>query len=100
MSAPMKRLHIVKRISEGQLLPPFYGVAWVVWYSNEAICLPVPLNLIAALAREAWLFCKHGWRPMHRSPRAAYDQGRIDGAAKANPNRPHCSWCNWPEGRA
>lgn len=72
---------IVKRIGEGEMLPPFYGVAWAEVYSRRIVCLPVPLNLAAALFRATWLFCLHGWRPMHFNPRDAYHQGRVDALA-------------------
>lgn len=67
------KLH--KIVPEGSMLPRFYGVAWVLFQSRAALCLPVPLNLVVALLRAVWLFMKHGWRPIPVNPRAAYELG-------------------------
>jgi hypothetical protein len=56
-----KRLSIVKIVSNGLPLPRFYGVAWLDWRGMYAICLPVPLNLVAACARGVWIFARHGF---------------------------------------
>lgn len=77
----MRRIQIIKRVSEGEILPPFYGVAWVDWLSNSAMCMPVPLNLVAQVLREVWFACKGGWQEVPRNPRAAYAQGFKDGRA-------------------
>ncbi|HEX8885956.1 MAG TPA: hypothetical protein VF797_15820 [Noviherbaspirillum sp.] len=75
-------MKILKRIGQGEMLPPFYGVAWVDFMSRMTICLPVPLNVIAALLRTLWLFLKHGWRAIPVDPRAAYDAGMKAAAGK------------------
>lgn len=71
-------MKIVKRINKGEMLPPFYGVAWQDWYGDVAVCLPVPLNLIAAIGRSIWIFMRHGHRHVPMSPRDAYYQGKND----------------------
>lgn len=65
-------------VREGEMLPPWYGVAWVDFRSGSAVCMPVPCNLIAGLVRAAWAFLRIGHHPVYRSPRAAYLQGRHD----------------------
>ena len=68
-------MKIVKKICQAEIIPAFYGIAWVDLVSNRAVCLPMPFNLIAAFGRSVWIFLKHGWRPVLCSPRDAYDQG-------------------------
>lgn len=71
-------MKLVKRCKEMEIISPFYGVAWVDWLSRDTVCMPVPLNLIAALARGAWIYLRHGYRSVPVSPRDAYHQGRKD----------------------
>lgn len=68
-------MKLIKTIHRGELIPPFYGVAWSEYTSDSAICLPVPLNLIAALLRSLWMLLKHGWQPVYLSSRDAFHQG-------------------------
>lgn len=77
----LRAVKIAKTITEGQLLPAWYGIAWRDFYRNTAVCYPVPLNLIAAVGRAAGMFAKHGARTVHSDPRAAYDQGFKAGRA-------------------
>jgi hypothetical protein len=79
----MARFKIVKRIDEGSMLPPLYGVAWQDFYRRRAVCLPVPLNVVAGLLRAAWLYMRWGWIPTPMNPRAAYDKGFRDGKRAA-----------------
>lgn len=72
-------MKFIKKVSQGDLLPPFYGVAWYDYMRGRCVCLPVGLNLIAAAARAAWIFIKHGGRQLPMDPRAAYEQGLQDG---------------------
>lgn len=69
---------LFKHIRPGELLPPFYGIAWVDFHTDVAICLPVPLNFLVGLGRGAWVFLVIGHRVVYMSPRAAYWQGRRD----------------------
>lgn len=73
------KIAIVKRINEGQMLPAFYGIAWYEDYRREAVCLPIPLNLVATIGREIWFALRGGFRATHLNPRAAYAQGFRDG---------------------
>lgn len=93
----MKRLPFSKVIKEAELIPPFYGVAWVDYMSHDATCFPVPFNLVAALVRGFYFFLRHGWRSMYNNPRAAFHQGVREGERRASdPNRPSCYYCDWP----
>jgi hypothetical protein len=42
---------IFRRRDKGMMLPRGYGIAWVNWEVDEDVCLPVGLNVIAALMR-------------------------------------------------
>jgi hypothetical protein len=89
-------MRIVKRINHGEMIPPFYGIAWVEYPRPEAVCLPVPLNMLAGMAREFWIFLKHGWRRVHTNPRMAYYQGIKDGEKVTRIEC--CKRCGWYPG--
>lgn len=73
-------MKIVRRVSMGEMVPRFYGVAWIEYRSHNAICLPVPLNLPAALLRRFWLFlCFSPVRSSFDSQGEAYAAGFRDG---------------------
>lgn len=76
-------MKLVHRISmwrdahNGETLPRGYGIAWVEFYADRAVCLPVPLHIIASFIRTAWQKVR-----IWRAPdllRAEYDRGRNDG---------------------
>ena len=46
---------IAKVISEGELIPKGYGIAWPLFYSREFVCYPFPLNHIIAGIRTFYL---------------------------------------------
>jgi hypothetical protein len=73
-----------KMCLEGELLPPFYGVAWHDYMRRRAVCYPVPLNMIAAALRSAWIFIRYGYRAIPMSPRDAYAQGIRDAQQRAS----------------
>jgi hypothetical protein len=73
----------IKRIKHGEMLPPFHGIAWINFQSNEATCMPVPFNLAAGMLRGAWIFAKTGHRGIYLNARAAYYQGLNEGKAQA-----------------
>ena len=77
----MKKL--IKRVRQGEMLPPFYGIAWRDYSMDEAVCLPVPINLVALIGRRIWAFCKQGSNAVPVCPREAYEQGVRDGHAAA-----------------
>jgi hypothetical protein len=50
MKVPFRRV----RLTRGQCLPFPYGVAWIDYLRDEAICYWVPFNIIARAVREIW----------------------------------------------
>ena len=44
-----------KTLAEGATLPWGYGIAWVLPYSRQYYCLPIPLNLLVGTCRAFWL---------------------------------------------
>lgn len=66
---------LVRRISLGEELPRGYGMAWRRWASPHAVVLPVPLNVIAAALRSAWVWLKCP-RGLYDTRSAAFDAGR------------------------
>ena len=73
----------VKRIGQGTIIPAWYGVAWKEWQSNQAVCFPLGLNLIAAAVRNLYYTVKFAGRMVPENPRDAYAQGLRD--AKRQP---------------
>ena len=61
------------------MIPAWYGVAWIRYDNDSAVCYPVPLNLIAAALRGIWIWMRHGYRSVPSSTRDAYAQGLRDG---------------------
>jgi len=78
----IKKRYVQKAIKNGEMLPPFYGLAWYEYHRNIAICLPVPFNIVVAILRGCWLWIKHGWHGVANNPRDAYAQGYRDGKRK------------------
>ena len=66
-------------IAEGGVIPRWYGVAWYCPYSCRVYCLPVPVNKLAGLCRNVWLWMK---RPMSDPITDAYNYGKNIGAAE------------------
>lgn len=59
-------------------MPAFFGVAWHDNMRNRSVCLPVPLNIIAGVARDAYYWLRFGWKAVPVNPRAAYAAGLRD----------------------
>ena len=72
-------MRIKKEIWHGEIIPAWYGVAWVRYDSDSAVCLPLPLNLIAATVRGIWIWMRHGYRSVPSNAMDAYAQGYADG---------------------
>lgn len=68
-----------KLIDQGTIIPAWYGIAWIEWQSNRAVCYPIGLNAIIALARNIYGTIRYAGKPVEMSPRAAYLQGFRDG---------------------
>lgn len=77
-------MRIRKEICHGDVIPAWYGVAWIAVMRDVAVCYPIPLNLIAAALRGLWIWAMHGYRAVPIDPRAAYAQGFADGRRSAN----------------
>lgn len=65
---------LVRVVPQGQRIPPGFGVAWVRWDTGDAVCMPVPLNIVAATGRRAWAWLKFP-RCLFTDPRQAFLQG-------------------------
>ncbi len=68
-------MKIVKEIHRGQIIPAFYGIAWMEYTVDRYVCLPIPLNIIAAISRSVYIWLRHGYKPIAIDPRDAYNQG-------------------------
>lgn len=73
---------LFRRVTPGELLPRGYGIAWVHWHRDEAVCMPVPLNVLAGAMHTAWLWLKAP-RVVYANPEAAYAAGHADGYRQA-----------------
>lgn len=55
------------KVEQGQTIPRFYGIAWSARGRDHAWAMPIPLNLVAAYLRAAWLWAKcEAWRVADR----------------------------------
>jgi len=79
---------MLKTVTSGDIIPRFYGVAWTRWQTGDAVCLPLGLNVLAALLRAAYFSIKHAHRIVQACPRDAYEQGLRDGRDSV-PQSPH-----------
>jgi hypothetical protein len=71
------RISAFRYATQGEMLPRGYGIAWVEFHADRAVCLPVPLHIIASVVRTAWQKVR-----IWRAPdllRAEYDRGHRDG---------------------
>lgn len=67
---------LILRLNDGAELPACYGIAWRTntWHEQTNVCMPVPLNLLARVLRDVWLYLRHpGSVPVN--PRAAFADG-------------------------
>lgn len=51
---------MIKRIKEGQIIPRGYGMAWHDFMTGQFVCLPLGLNVVAAIARNIYLWLRYG----------------------------------------
>lgn len=68
-------MKIAKEVHNGEIIPAWYGVAWVRLEVDAAICYPMPLNLLIAVVRSIAIWMRHGYRAVPYSARDAYAQG-------------------------
>lgn len=62
-------MSLIREVDQGSLLPTGFGIAWRRWETGRAVCMPMPLNLVAGAARRLWFAIKHGVSP-HKLDRA------------------------------
>jgi hypothetical protein len=68
------------RYAEGDRVPFGYGLAWYEYAENRIIVLPIPINIIAGLARRFYLWCCFPWRHcMTATERECFERGRQQG---------------------
>ena len=69
----------------GEKIPLGYGIAWQMVDRNAYVILPIPINLIAGLARRIWRAMLFGiGRPaMDKAIHQAYERGLEEGRKKA-----------------
>jgi hypothetical protein len=48
-------------IGEGYEIPDGYGIAWPRWDRHAAVCMPLPLNVLAGLVRGVYLWLRRGF---------------------------------------
>lgn len=71
----LRSLLMSKRINEGDMLPPFFGIAYWDYVSDTGVCYVVPLNLIVRFLRNIWIFVRTGGYSIRMNPRDAFYQG-------------------------
>lgn len=76
-------MSFIKHIHENEVIPNWYGVAWRDWISGRMVCMPVPFNMVAGLARACYVFVRYGYLTVPANPRDAYMQGLREGERKA-----------------
>jgi hypothetical protein len=71
------------RLAEGSRIPKGYGMAWMEPDIEQYVCLPVPVNILAAVARRVWHWLIHGLAPfiVDRKVADARREGFIAGVA-------------------
>lgn len=73
----LKKIEIRKEIAEGENIPKYYGVAWREINRLSTVTYPIPLNIIFAHIRKAYLWFQQGdWY------KTGYDKGYIKGKAE------------------
>ena len=60
-----------------EAMPKYYGLAWHEYYRNIAVCMPIPLNVIAYILRNVYLWMT--WFGKNDLLSQAYAKGRDDG---------------------
>lgn len=79
-----QRTWLIKRRSDFESMPRFYGIAWHLHAAPAVIIAPVPFNMVLGIAFDLWSFMCYGWRyscptSPHRAYRAGIDEGRREG---------------------
>ena len=53
-------MKLIKMVRNGVIIPPWYGVAYVSLDKDQAVCLPIPLNIVVGLCVRIRSFFKQG----------------------------------------
>lgn len=69
------------KIKSGSQIPAWYGLAWIDVCTLEAVCFPLGLNVLARMARGAYIALRFGGMAVPSEPRAAYAKGRVESTA-------------------
>ena len=72
-------MKIRKEVHRGEMLPAWYGVAWIRWEADTAVCYPMPFNLVIAVCRALVVWIKYGHCSVYSNARDAYAQGILEG---------------------
>lgn len=78
---------LVYEIYNGEIIPRGYGIAWVRWNVDCAVCMPIPLNIICGAVRSAWWWMKAP-RFAIQNARDEYRQGIDQGIKLAERDKP------------
>jgi hypothetical protein len=75
---------IGKKVEQGALLPPLYGVSYRDAGTYEAVCHPIPFNWIIGAIRGIWWRLKIGFKPAlyEKMLSQMYTEGLRKGAEK------------------
>lgn len=55
----LKKIKLRKEIKSGTMIPVFYGVAYVDYSKNLAVCYPLFINLFVIILRDCHFWLKH-----------------------------------------
>lgn len=66
-------------VSHGCMIPAWYGVAWHMYESNSVVCYIMPINKLALLIRNIYLWLQYGGVSMSANVREVYHQGVVAG---------------------
>lgn len=75
-------MKLIKEVRHGEMIPPWYGVAWTRYDLDSAMCFPVPINMIAGLGRAFVIFVRYGYLGVKSNPRDAFHQGYVAGKSE------------------
>jgi hypothetical protein len=85
----MGDMRLKRIISEMEIIPRGYGVAWVCEHRTQAVCLPLGLHWLAGAVRAVYLWCRVAMVPtvvdgiVARSYDRGFAAGRLVGKRDA-----------------
>lgn len=66
---------IRREVGALEVVPFGYGIAWRRWDRHTSVCYPIPLNLVARLARRVWVSVKLPGGKVTKGWWERYEQG-------------------------